>query len=466
VIALGRPGTKHTTEVTNPLCKPNKRRGMKAIVRWLLSSLLAVPGVGALAAQEASAPSRSIADIDRVVVVVNDEVITRVELDRDARAASEQLRRQGTPLPAQNVLEKQLLERMITKRVLLQYTRQTGLRVSDADLDQAIGRIAEQNKMTPAALRETVERDGISFNRFREDVRAEMLISRLREREVDSRVIVSDAEIQSFLRGQESQSDKVDEYNLAHILVTVPEQATPELVKARRTRAETALSQIRQGADFRQIAASFSDAPDAFEGGAMGWRPAARLPSMFLEAAKSLKVGQSSDILRSPAGFHIVMLIDKRGSDTPVMMTQTHARHILVRLNEVVSEHDAKNRLNDLKDRIEHGTDFGELARLHSDDPSAARGGDLGWITPGDVVPEFEHAMDALKLGQVSEPFKSPFGWHIVQVLERRDQDMSKDRQKLAARQAIRQRKSDDQWQEWVRQQRDKTYVEYHLEDK
>jgi peptidyl-prolyl cis-trans isomerase SurA len=439
---------------------------MKAFVRWLLSSLLAVPNVGALAAQEASAPSRSINDIDRVVVVVNDEVITRLELDRDARVASEQLRRQGTPLPAQNVLEKQLLERMITKRALLQYTRQTGLRVSDAELDQAIGRLAEQNKMTPAALRETVERDGISFNRFREDVRAEMLISRLREREVDSRVIVSDAEIQSFLRGQESQSDKVDEYNLAHILVTVPEQATPEQVKTRRTRAETALSQIRQGADFRQIAASFSDAPDAFEGGAMGWRPAARLPSIFLEAAKSLKVGQSSDILRSPAGFHIVMLIDKRGSDAPVMMTQTHARHILVRLNEVVSEHDAKNRLNDLKDRIEHGTDFGELARLHSDDQSAARGGDLGWITPGDVVPEFEHAMDALKLGQVSEPFKSPFGWHIVQVLERRDQDMSKDRQKLAARQAIRQRKSDDQWQEWVRQQRDKTYVEYHLEDK
>jgi len=439
---------------------------MKVVFRCLLCSLLVIPAAGSLAAQGTSAPSPTIADIDRVVVVVNDEVITRLELDRDARVASEQLRRQGTPLPAQNVLEKQLLERMITKRTLLQYTRQTGLRVSDADLDQAIGRIAEQNKMTPTALRETVERDGISFNRFREDVRSEMLIQRLRECEVDSRVIVSDAEIQSFLRSQESQAEKVDEYNLAHILVAVPEQATPEQVKTRRARAETALAQIRQGADFRQVAASFSDAPDAFEGGAMGWRPAARLPSIFLDVAKSLKVGQTSEILRSPAGFHIVMLIDKRGSDSPVMMTQTHARHILVRLNEVVSEHDAKNRLNDLKDRIEHGTDFGELARLHSDDQSAARGGDLGWITPGDVVPEFEHAMDALKLGQVSEPFKSPFGWHIVQVLERRDQDMSKDRQKLAARQAIRQRKSDDQWQEWVRQQRDKAYVEYHLEDK
>jgi len=439
---------------------------MKPILCCVLSTVLGMPGAAALAAQEAATAVRSIADLDRVVVVVNDEVITRLELDRDARVASEQLRRQGTPLPAQDVLEKQLLERMITKRALLQYTRQTGLRVSDADLDRAIDQIAERNKITPSALRETVEHDGIPYNRFREDVRAELLIQRLREREVDSRVIVSDAEIQSFLRGQENQTDKVDEYNLAHILVAVPEQATPEQVRARRTRAETALAQIRQGADFRQVAAGFSDAPDAFEGGAMGWRPAARLPGIFLEAAKNLKVGQSSEILRSPAGFHIVLLIDKRGSDTPVMMTQTHARHILIRLNEVVSENDARNRLNDLKDRIEHGTDFAELARLHSDDPSAARGGDLGWITPGDVVPEFERAMDALKVQQVSDPFKSPFGWHIVQVLERRDQDMSKDRQKLAARQAIRQRKSDDQWQEWVRQQRDKAYVEYHLEDK
>ncbi len=439
---------------------------MSAIPCYLLSTLLIVTALSASAAQEASAPSRSVADIDRVVAVVNDEVITRLELDRDARLASDQLRRQGTPLPARDVLEKQLLERMITKRVLLQFTRQTGLRVSDAELDRAIDKIAEQNKIQPAALRETVERDGIPYNRFREDVRTEILISRLREREVDSRVVVSDAEIQSFLRGQDGQSDKVDEYNLAHVLVAVPEQATPEQVNLRRTRAETALAQIRQGADFRQVAAGFSDAPDAFEGGAMGWRPAARLPSIFLETAKKLKVGQSSDILRSPAGFHIILLIDKRGSDTPLMVTQTHARHILVRLNEVVSENDARNRLKDLKDRIEHGTDFSELARLHSDDASAAKGGDLGWITPGDVVPEFEQAMDALKPGQVSEPFKSPFGWHIVQVLARRDQDMSKDRQKLAARQAIRQRKSEDQWQEWVRQQRDKTYVEYHLEDK
>ena len=297
-------------------------------------------------------------------------------------------------------------------------------------------------------------------------MRGEMLMARLRDREVDNRLVVGDDEIQSFLRSQQAQGDKVDEYKLAHILVSVPEQATSEELKVRRARADTALAQLRQGADFGQVTAGFSDAPDALQGGDMGWRPAARLPTIFLDALKDTKVGQTSEVLRSPAGFHIIKLVDKRGSETPVVLTQTHARHILIRLNEVVSENDARNRLTDLKDRIEHGADFGELARLHSDDSSAARGGDLGWVTPGDVVPDFEHAMDALKPGQVSPPFKSPFGWHIVQVLERREQDMTKDRQRLAARQALKQRKSEDQWQECVRQQRDKAYVEYHLEDR
>jgi peptidyl-prolyl cis-trans isomerase SurA len=436
---------------------------MRFTIRCLLFFGLLVTAALAIAAKEPSANTATA--LDRIVAVVNDEVITRVELERESKMAMEQLRRQGTPPPARDILEKQLLERMITKRALLQVAKQGGLRVSDSELDTAVDHIAQENKLTPAALRETVERDGITFDRFREDVRGEMLVARLREREVESRIIVSDNEIQAFLRTQDP-AEKIDEYNLAHILITVPEQATPDEVKQRKTRAETALAQLRQGLDFRQVAASFSDAPDALQGGAMGWRPAARLPTIFLEAVKGMKVGQVSDILRSPNGFHIVKLVDKRGSNTPVIVTQTHARHILIRLNEVVSENDARNRLNGLRDRIEHGADFGELARLQSDDPSAARGGDLGWITPGDVVPDFEHAMDALKVGQVSVPFKSPFGWHIVQVLERREQDMSKDRERIAARQAIRQRKSEEQWQEWVRQQRDKSYVEYHLDDR
>jgi peptidyl-prolyl cis-trans isomerase SurA len=429
-----------------------------------------VPAIGFLPAsaqpaQDAEPTARS-NSLDRIVAIVNTDIITRIELDRESKMAIDTLRRQGTPLPDHEVLDKQLLERLITKNILTQFARQTGLRVSDADLDQALERIAAENKIAPAALRQAVEQTGVPFDRFREDVRGEMLISRLREREIESRVTVTDAEIQSFLRTQEAQTEKIDEYNLSHILVSVPEQASPDELKARRARADTALAQLKKGTDFRQVAASYSDAPDALQGGSMGWRQAGRLPTIFVQALQGMKIGDVSDVLRSPAGFHLIKLADKRGNDTPIIVTQTHARHILIRLNEVVSESDARHRLEELKDRVEHGADFGELARLHSDDTTAAKGGDLGWVSPGDTVPDFERAMDAAKPGAVTDPFKSPFGWHIVQVLERRQQDMSQDRQRVSARQAIRSRKSDEQWQEWVRQQRDKAYVEYHLDEK
>lgn len=433
-------------------------RALAAVGPLTLSALL-------LAATPAQSQDR-VQLLDRVVAVVNSDVITRQELDRESTIATETLRRQGTPLPAHDMLEKQLLERLVTKNLLLQYAKQTGIRVPDSELESSIERIAAENKLTLDALRKAIEKTGVAFDRFREDVRNEMLIARLREREIDSRVNVSDAEIQGFLRSQEGQAERVDEYNLSHILVQVPEQASSEEVKLRRARADDALKQIRAGGDFRQAAASYSDAPDALQGGEMGWRQPGRLPGIFLQALNAMKVGQVSDVLRSPAGFHVIKLNDKRGNSTPVVVTQTHARHILIRLNEVVSENDARNRLNELKDRIENGANFGELARLHSDDASAARGGDLGWISPGDTVPEFERALQGLKPGQVSSPFKTAFGWHIVQVEERRDQDMSKDRQRLSARQAIRARKSDEQWQDWVRQQRDKAYVEMKLEEK
>jgi peptidyl-prolyl cis-trans isomerase SurA len=430
------------------------------IVR-LAAALLLFTGEAALHAQD------RIELLDRIVAVVNTDVITQSELERERRIAIATLRKQGTALPQRELLDKQLLERMITKNLLVQQARQTGLRASDADLENALQRIAAENKMDVPQLRTAIEQSGVGFDRFREDVRSEIVISRLRDREIESRVTVTDAEIQNFVRSQqESPGDKADEYKLSHILVQVPEQATPEELKLRRGRAEAALAALKEGTDFRQVAASYSDAPDALQGGEMGWRAAGRLPGIFLQALNSMKVGQVSDVLRSPAGFHLVKLADKRGNDTPVIVTQTHARHILLRLNEVVSENDARNRLEDLKDRVENGADFAELARLHSDDTSAARGGDLGWISPGDTVPEFERAMDALQPGRVSAPFKTAFGWHVVQVLERREQDLSQDRQRLAARQAIRSRKADEQWQEWVRQQRDKAYVEYKLEEK
>jgi len=404
--------------------------------------------------------------LDRVVAVVNNEVITRLDLDEQMRVALQQLRRQNTPLPAQDVLERQLLERLVTARVLVQTARETGLRVDDTQLQRSLERIAQENKLTPEAFRKALEGDGVNFNRFRDELRNEILIARLKEREVDSKILITDAEIDNYLKNQQNQGGKDDEYSLAHILVLVPEQASPEQIQARRAVAEKALSQLRGGADFRQVSAGVSDAPNALEGGPLGWRPSSRLPQIFVDGVKALKVGDLSPVLRSANGFHILKLLDKRGNETPVIVQQTHTRHILVRLNEVVSEADAKQRLANLRERIDNGADFAELARLQSEDASSSRGGDLGWLSPGDTVPEFERAMNALEPGQVSGPVQSPFGWHLIQVLERRDEDLSKERQRLMARQAIRARKSDEAYQEWVRQQRDRAYVELRLEER
>jgi len=399
--------------------------------------------------------------------VVNSEAVTRLDLESQVKMAVAQLKRQGTPLPPADLLERQLLERMITTRLLVQAARETGLRVDDAQLQRAVERIAEENKLSAEQFRSEMEKDGVSFPRFREEIRNEILISRLKEREVDSKIVITDAEIEGYLRNQAAQGGKDDEYSLAHILLLVPEQASPEQIQARKAVAERALEQLKGVADFRQVSASFSDAQNALDGGLLGWRTAARLPEIFVEAVKGLKVGEITPILRSPNGFHILKLVDKRGNESPVIVQQTRVRHILVRTNEVVSEADARQRLTDLRERVQLGNaDFAELARLHSEDASAGRGGDLGWISPGDTVPDFERAMDALEPGELSEPVRSPFGWHLIQVLERRDEDMSRERQRMVARQAIRQRKAEEAYQEWVRLQRDKAYVEYRLEER
>lgn len=404
--------------------------------------------------------------LDRIIAVVNDEVITRRDLDDRIKVVLSQLKQQGTPLPPSDVLEKQVLERVIYNQVQLQYAKETGLRVEDAILEKAVNRIAEDNKITVAAMRQALEKDGVNFNKFREELRDEIIMVRLREREVDNKIQIADSEIDNFLSSLQAHDGKVEEFNLSHILVRVPEQASPEQLQERRARAEQALAQIKGGADFRQVAASFSDAPDAVQGGAMGWREIAQLPTIFAEAVKNLKSGEVGAVLRSPNGFHIVRVNERRGQDAPMIVSQTHARHILIKTTELVSENDAKDRLVKLKERLDNNADFAELARLQSEDGSASRGGDLGWLSPGDTVPEFEKAMDGLKPGQISEPTRSPFGWHLIQVLERRNQDMSQQQQRLRARQALRAQKADEAYQEWVRQLRDKAFVEYRLEDR
>jgi peptidyl-prolyl cis-trans isomerase SurA len=403
--------------------------------------------------------------IDRIAAIVNDEVITRNELEERVKLAMRQLREQGTPFPPADALERQLLERMVTDRVQLQFAKETGLRVDDVELDRAIGRIAQENKLNAQQLRQVLERDGIPFSKFREDIRNEIVITRLREREVDNKIVVTDGEIDNFL-SQQKRADAEDDYNLSHILVVVPENASPEQIQARRERAEKAYAQLKGGTDFRQVAVAFSDAPDALQGGMMGWRQSSRLPTLFTDALRPLRPGELTPILRSANGFHIVRLNDKRSGGAPVIVQQTHARHILLKTNELVSENEARSRLLALKERLENKADFTALARAHSEDASATKGGDLGWLSPGDTVPEFERAMNALKPGEVSTPVQTPFGWHLIQVLERRAEDMSKERQRLAARQALRARKSDEAYQEWVRQLRDRAYIELRTEER
>ena len=424
----------------------------------LLAALL--PGVPAWG-QQTTKPK--IITLDRIVAVVNDEVITQQELAARVDFAFRQLRQQGTPPPTREVIERQLIERLIADRVQMQHARDIGLRVDDAELDRAIARIADENKLSPTQMRATLEKDGVPFEKFREDIRSEITLSRLREREVAQKIVITEAEIDNFIQAQQTQG-RNDEYNLSHILVTVPENATPEQLQTRRTRAEQALAQLKGGTDFRQIAAAFSDAPEALQGGLIGWRESSRLPGLFLDAVRPLKTGDLSELLRSPNGFHILKLNERRGGQAPIMVQQTRARHILIKTNELVSEAEARNRLLILKERLDNKGDFAELARSRSEDGSAARGGDLGWLNPGDTVPEFEQAMNALKPGEISAPVRSAFGWHLIEVLERRTQDMTREGQRLNARQALRERKTDEAYQEWVRQLRDRAYVEQRLE--
>lgn len=400
--------------------------------------------------------------IDNILVVVNEDVITRHELDTRLAVVVRQLKKQGTLLPEPAVLERQILERMIGDMLQMQFAKETGLRIDDAQLDKALTRIAQQNKLASlAAFRNKLEQDGIDFNKFREEIRTEILTTRLREREVDSKLVISENEIENYLKNQSKQAGKGEELQLAHIMVVVPEQASAEKIQTYRLKAEQALAKLRAGAPFAQVAAGYSDAGDALQGGNLGWRSADRIPGMFVEAIQKMKPGEVSEILRSPNGFHILKLVDRRSKDAPLVITQTHARHILIKTSELVPENEAKNRLSEIKQRIDNGADFAAQAKLYSEDGSAAQGGDLGWLSPGETVSEFEGPMDALKVKQISGLVQSGFGWHLIQVLERRDTDVSAEQKKLQARNAIRTFRSDEAFQDWLRQLRDRAFIEY-----
>jgi len=404
--------------------------------------------------------------LDRIVVVVDDEVITQREADEVLQNAIRQLERQGTQLPRRDILEKQILERLILKRIQMQRARELGLVVSDSEVEQTLRRIAQENDLSMEAFRQTLQNEGTDIQSFREEIREEILMVRLKEQEVNNRVNVTESEIDNFLQTQENSSIGNDDYRLAHILVQLSEQMDTKQIDARNQRAQSALERLKQGADFAQVAAEFSDAPDAMQGGVLDWRPIGQMGPLFANLLVTMQIGELTPVIRSPIGFHILKLLDRRKQETPVVIIdQTHAQHILIKINELMSEDDAYRQIMQIKQRTDKGEDFSELAKAFSEDSSASSGGDLSWISPRDTVPEFEQAMNELLPGQVSQPVRTPFGWHLIKVIERRKQDISDQQRREVARQAIRARKAEGVAQEWMQQLRDQAYVEYIAAD-
>lgn len=408
---------------------------------------------------QVSAPSPDRQVLDFIVAVVDDDIIAASELRQAARSAVRQLQSQGTPLPPQDVLLRRVLDRLVQERLEIAAADRAGIQVDDQTVNAALADIARRNNVSLGTLRETLEAEGYNYQQFREDIRRDITTARLRQRMVDSNLSVTDQEVDNFL-AQQSDLDR-REYHLQHILVGLPEGASPESIAAARERAQTVLDRIRQGADFQQMAVSYSDGQQGLEGGDLGWRRATEIPAVFAESVSRLQPGQVSDLIRSPSGFHILKVVDERGTSQQ-MVEQTHARHILINTNELVTDEQARQQLVRLRERALAEGNFEELARANSDDTgSASEGGDLGWKSAADFVPEFAEVLGSLQPGEISEPFRSRFGWHIVQLLDRRSRDNTEGYLRDQAREAILKRKSDEEWELWLRRLRDEAYVEF-----
>ncbi|MDH3889396.1 MAG: peptidylprolyl isomerase [Gammaproteobacteria bacterium] len=402
--------------------------------------------------------------LNRIVATVNDNVVLESELINREAMIADQLRQQNAQLPSETALRKQVLDRLIIENLQLQLAERSGVRIDDETLNKNLQTMARQNEMSLDEFRQVLEKDGFNYVAFREQFRNQLTMNRIRQQMVDSRVEVTEQEVDHLLATAASFNDQNREYHLGHILVSVPEAASPEDVKKGKTRAEGIIERLRDGADFESTAIAESDGQQALEGGDLGWRKTGQLPSFFSDVVGELKAGQISNPIRSPSGFHIIKILDIRG-DQLHLIKQTKARHILLRPDTLVSEEDVIIRIRQLHDRIVQGEDFGTLARAHSQDPgSGSEGGELGWVTPGKMVPEFEKAMDELQVGEVSQPIKSRFGYHLIQITDRREQDNTEDYQRTRARESIRQRKTDEELEIWLRRLRDESYVEYHLD--
>lgn len=402
--------------------------------------------------------------INSIVAIVNDNVITLLELENEIKAVKMQLAQQRAQLPDDEKLKKQVLERMVVTRIQMQLAQQRHLNVDDESLNSAISNVARGNGMDLMQFRNALESSGMEFAEYRERVRKEMIISRLQQRQVFRKINVTDQEIADFLANQELRDRSNEEYRLQHLLLIVPEAASGEAIQSIKSKADEILVQLKQGADFTKMVIANSDGQQALDGGDLGWRKLAQIPSLFADFITKMDVGDVSDIVRSPSGFHIIKLAEKRNNDPQHIVTQTKARHILLQPGELQTSQEVKTRILQLKQRIESGEDFATIATANSQDKgSAGSGGDLGWVNPGMMVKEFEDAMNELEVGKISEPIKTRFGWHIIKVEDRRKHDNTEEFLKNMAREYIQEQKRGPALDNWLRQIRDEAFVELRL---
>ncbi|WP_457676942.1 peptidylprolyl isomerase [Thiolapillus sp.] len=403
--------------------------------------------------------------LDRIVAVVNDDVVLQSELDQEVRSIEQKLAQVGAPDMPGNEIRKQALERLILEKLQLAEAKKIGATVDDETLLLAMNNIARQNGLSLDELAAALQEQGMSMEEYREELRKEITLQRLRNREVISRIQVTKAEVDNYLAHAEENPGGRDAYHLRHILIATPDGASSEEIAKARKQAEDILQRLRNGEDFATLATRYSAGQQALDGGDLGWLEAGQVPTLFVKDLATMERGEVHGPYQAASGFHIIKLEDYKGGDRNIVK-QTHARHILIRTDELTSDQDARNRLDQLYQRIKGGEDFAALARAHSDDKgSAIKGGDLGWVNPGDLVPRFEEVMDSLPIDGLSEPFRTQFGWHIVQVLERRDHDATEEVKRDKAKLALRKRKADEALQLYLRKLRDQAFVEIRLND-
>ena len=418
----------------------------------------------AVAADVAAPLSKTGMLLERVVAVVNDGIVLQSELDEQIVTVSERLKQQKLELPPAAVLRQQVLERLVLQEIQMQRARKAGIRINDENLNSALGEVAQRNNITLAQLPEALTAQGIIYADYRETVRRELTISVLRQRDVLQRINVSPREIEQFLEKQKGRPSQDNEYNISHILIAVAQAATPQQLDEAARKATDVYERSKRGEDFAKLAVANSNSQTALEGGSLGWRKGPEIPTVLADLVIKLKPGEVSEPLRTPSGYHIVRLNEIRGSDSQTVVNQVHARHILLKTTELQDDATIEQKLSAVRARIVKGEDFGALAKVLSEDPgSGAEGGDLGWTGPGSFVPEFERTLDALKENEISQPLRTQFGWHIIQLLGRRQFDNSDELRRQRAFTQLRESKADEETELWLRRIRDDSFVEYKL---